>query len=1272
MKKLIRSIVAICLIVLSQYSYADVVLLGNMNIGDNSTSVIVPTVLVAQNNNNYIPGTLPIHFSLSQAGTVTQITANNLTGNLHGLNFVIWNSSGQIVVNQTASESLQNRISGSWSLTAGDYRMAVWGQCTKKNDYSVTAYSSCLNSNGQQEWDDISFTNITLTGISSSSVNYIQRLHIGDSTDANRWYPPLPSYNVSVTNTDGSAAISSNSAGSSVTYAFSVTSDMLLTKLSLFNMTDWQTVGASRIQLRMKNSSTYLWQYTFTGNGDLPPWQPNMRLSPGNYELIVSTDDSYWSDADDISWNDIVIALQPVTVDPACAALFPYPVQGRNSTGSIDFGGGYNTGPAGLVYGTSNGKIGFSTIRNINTVNQNNGNCDGQVCVFDAYAKSMTLNSNPFPTSGSKSITVDYSYPGYTRTLTSADGTAFGSVTLYNGTYLNITNPGITIKNLVLNSGVTTVYLAAGEYWIDNISIQSGAQIVLNGDVKLHVKTLTMQSSSYINSPKGVSTPTAYQGGDPSRLLLVMYGPLTLGNNAIISGMIYRSDYNLGGTDISMASTSYIFGRVNAGSIAMTWGSTIYGANQQCPAVTINSATVNHYEIRYPSSQITCEPASVTINACTNSDTSGCTLDTTAASTVALSAPSSSGFTNPITLTNGSASIALNHYSADSVKLGLTNSSAYTCYKGGVIDSTCQLPFVSSAFSFNIPTFYAGSNSGNATLKALQASATNPAVCTTLFANQTQNISFSSQYVLPATGSKNPVLNGTAISSNTSIPLTFNNSGVANIALSYNDAGVLGINAQYSKTDTTAGTLNISGSDNVAVLPQQIQLTAVGQTACTGTSDAAYANCSKYKTVGESFTLSAQAGYPSGTSFVSTNNFTPESSVKPLLQHKLVAPSLGTLPALAQTMLTFSGGKATASISESDVGIYQYGASDFVPYPSYQDEWPQKTVPLSWSAEVGRFVPAQLKATLVANGSLTTDTCVAANQVSATLGYTGQSLRFATAPMLSVAALGSDGATEMKNYQGYFAKVTSTDAGSSGNFVAAMFPKNSANTLTSSASWSAGSWTTPGNAYNPVYTFSANNQFTFSKTSTLVSPFETSLVVSTLSDSDGVAATSSLPLTFNPLAPDSSAFKVYSGRLALDNANGSESSVLTMPFYMQYWNGSAYALNTSDNCSSLSTGYLQMNGAASWNGVKLRTGSTTTATATTAATLSPAVVTQGSGAIQFSAPNASGWVDVAAGSSLPLWMQDLAQTSGLNPARASFGYYRGNDRLIYRREVFGN
>ncbi len=1270
---------------MSHLVWADVVLVGNMNIGDNSTNAINPTSLVVQSNSIYTPGAHPIHFTLSQSGVVTQLKANNLSGYLYGVNFAVWNSSGQVVISQTATDAQPSLISGSWSLAAGDYRMAVWGQCIKESNNAVLSYSSCLSTNKQQEWDDISFTNITLVGINSSSANFMQRLHLGDNTDANRWYPPAPSANVSVSDAASGTAINSTSTGASVTYSFAVTSKAILTKLSLFQMTDWQTAGASRIQLRQKNSSTYLWQYSFTANGDLP-LQPNLTLSPGNYEVVVSTDYSYGYDADDINWDDLVISLQPVAVDPACAALFPYPVQERTSSGYIDFGGSYNSGPAGLVYGTNSGKIGYSSIRNVNTVSTTNGNCDGLVCVFDAYAKSLALNVNPFPTSGTKSITVDYSYPNYTRTLTSADGSTFGDVTLYSDTYLNITNPGIKIKNLTLNRGGTTIYLAAGEYWIDNLSISSGAQIMLNGEVRLHVKTLTMQSSSYLNSPKGVSTPTMFQGGDPSKLLLIMYGPLTLGNNAIISGMIYRSDYNAGGTDITMASTSYIFGRVNANSISMTWGSTIYGANQQCPALPATTS-VNHYEIRYPDSQITCEPAEITINACTNSDSSSCTKDTTASSSVTLSAPTSGWSSNPVTLINGSGKVFLNHYAVGNVTLGL-NSVSYTCFNNKGADSTCQLPFVATAFSFDIPTFYAGGNSSDirdVTLSALQASATNLSNCTTLFAGKTVNVNFSRQNILPTTvSSKNPILNGTAISTNTLVPLTFDSVGLAHINLAYQDAGVLGINASYSTTDTTAGTLSIAGSDTVAILPNKIQLTAVGQTACSGTSDEDYSKCSAYKKAGETFTLSAQAGYlnADGTSFIPTNNFTPESSVKPLLQHQLVAPAppSGTLPALAQTTLTFAGGAATASISESDVGVYQYrimasdGITGFVPYPTYQDETTKLTVPKSidnWSAPVGRFVPAQLKATLVANGSLTTDTCVAANQVSATLGYTGQALRFATGPMLSVTALGSDGATEMKNYQGDFAKITKMKIPASANFVAAMMPKNNTNTLTSTASWSDGTWATPGNAYTQVYTFSANNQFTFGKTNTPVTPFETSLVVSTLTDSDDVKATSSLPLTFNPMAPDASAFKVYSGRLTLESVNGAENNGLALPFYMQYWNGSAYAINKVDNCTSLTGSALQMNNLTSWTGIPLRVASATNGVATTTASLSPAKVSSGAGAISFTAPNASGWVDIAASASLPDWMKDFTLPSGLSPARASFGYYHGNDRLIYRREVFG-
>jgi MSHA biogenesis protein MshQ len=122
---------------------------------------------------------------------------------------------------------------------------------------------------------------------------------------------------------------------------------------------------------------------------------------------------------------------------------------------------------------------------------------------------------------------------------------------------------------------------------------------------------------------------------------------------------------------------------------------------------------------------------------------------------------------------------------------------------------------------------------------------------------------------------------------------------------------------------------------------------------------------------------------------------------------------------------------------------------------------------------------------------------------------------------------------------------------------------------------------------------------------------------------------------------------------------------------MQYWNGSAYALNTADHCSSLNATDLQMNDAANWSGINVRTSNSSSASATTNASLFPAVVAQGAGAILFTAPNNTGWVDISASSSLPLWMQDLSLSSGLAPARASFGYYRGNDRLIYRREVFG-
>ncbi len=1270
MKSFFRYLVTLLLCCLCQSAWADVTLIGNMIIGDDSTAALAPTVLFTSSNSVYTP-VHPIHFSLSQSGTVTGITLNQASSFSFGATFIVWDSSNNILINSTATDALPATITGSWNLPAGDYQMAVFGACIQKGKSVKSQIASCINQNGQQEWQDIAFTNITLAGVQSSSLNFIKRQHIGDTSPLARLYPP-------------------NASGQSATYSFTLSVTTTFTAINLYRLQDLYVADESnagisddyRLRIQNISSSGYVIDKTLSGNVD-QKWNDSFTLPAGSYQLSVARINSQPALMDDIAWDDIVINAQNSTVSYECSKIFPAPAQGRSSTDYINLKSDNNY-VGSRITGTSGGALGYglsSQLLNLGYVQQNStiadGNCDHQLCKTSSNASAISLPTSPFPLASSgTSLNVGYNQ---TQTLTNSDGFLFNTITTNYQSSLIFSVPGLKIKTLTIGSDVAsksfTVKFAAGEYWIENLTMGDSASLVFDGNVILHVKNMSLSSANRVNSA-GIN-----QSGDPSKLLVIVYNSLYFGNASTLSGYVYQTDDAAG--QVYLTSASYLFGRVNARSVQLENNSTIDASGATCGVVS----SVNHYQLEYVSNNLTCEPAFITVKACSDSATP-CTVNSAATNSVTLTAANSLWSANPVTLSAGIAKPTLSHYVAESVKLGL-GSGTLVCLIDGNVDSTCSIPFVTSAFKFDIQTFYAGTASDNVSISAIKSDSTsNIPKCAALLTGA-QNVNFSYQYVQPTSGSLSPSINGIQLSGTTAVPVTFDSSGVGTIKLAYNDAGVLGITAQYKKSDTTLGDLFISGSDNVAVLPQQIQLTADGQTACsvppdtpTSLVDQLYAACSKYKKAGETFTLSAQAGYWDGTIWNTTPNFNTSYLAAnalpvPVLQHQLLAPSTGTTPLFSTPNLTFTNGASAALISENDVGVYQYRvmASDgkeFVPYPSYQTELPQLTVPLSWSDPVGRFVPAQLKATLVANGSLTTDSCVAASQTTATLGYTGQPLHFATAPMLSVTALGSDGATVMKNYQGDFAKVANMKIPDSANFVAAMIPKNNTNTLTSTTSWSDGTWTTSGNAYTHIYNFSANNQFTFGKTNIPVIPFETSLVVSTLTDSDDVKATSFLPLTFNPMAPDSSAFKVYSGRLTLESVNGAEKNGLALPFYMQYWNGSAYAINSADNCTSLSSNALQMNNLTSWTGIPLRVASATSGVATTTASLSPAKVSSGAGVISFTAPNASGWVDIAASSSLPNWMKDFTLPSGLTPARASFGYYHGNDRLIYRREVFGS
>lgn len=161
---------------------------------------------------------------------------------------------------------------------------------------------------------------------------------------------------------------------------------------------------------------------------------------------------------------------------------------------------------------------------------------------------------------------------------------------------------------------------------------------------------------------------------------------------------------------------------------------------------------------------------------------------------------------------------------------------------------------------------------------------------------------------------------------------------------------------------------------------------------------------------------------------------------------------------------------------------------------------------------------------------------------------------------------------------------------------------------------------------------------------------------------------------------------VQSGRARLENVFGSELSSLTMPLNIEYYSDNAtpldltddgFLLNTNDTCTS----YDATAGALTNYTGNLSTGETTVTGAV--------VESNGLSNISFSAPGAGneGSVNLLA-NNISSWLTyswnvdcdnadgDDDITTGIDAGlcgpygKASFGLYRGDDRIIYWREVF--
>lgn len=160
---------------------------------------------------------------------------------------------------------------------------------------------------------------------------------------------------------------------------------------------------------------------------------------------------------------------------------------------------------------------------------------------------------------------------------------------------------------------------------------------------------------------------------------------------------------------------------------------------------------------------------------------------------------------------------------------------------------------------------------------------------------------------------------------------------------------------------------------------------------------------------------------------------------------------------------------------------------------------------------------------------------------------------------------------------------------------------------------------------------------------------------------------------------------VYFGRWYLENAFGPETSSLTLPNYLQHWNGSSFVSNQADNCtipqlgSKVSSGSLYGGGLGAWDYrlIDLDSNDSLQPSHSDASVSANAVILGEYREFEFSAPSNGAQGALQIEYEVPAWFKfnwqgdddDNGDYVDNPSATVTFGRYRGNDRIISWREI---
>lgn len=877
--------------------------------------------------------------------------------------------------------------------------------------------------------------------------------------------------------------------------------------------------------------------------------------------------------------------------------------------------------------------------------------------------------------------------------LSLADGTGSPELRFFNR---NVTNNGaVTGQGTDPNCGVFCVDT--------NPVITSNNWYYVAASVDTTAKTVTLyvynQSASLLAKATG-----AYSGNWVDGTGTVAIG----GETAASSEGQQTSWHFLGNIDEV---------NIYSGALSQTNIESLLPTVRTCPAP-------DHYELEVASSGIACVSTDVTVRACADS-TVPCNQDNSVNTNVTLGTNAGALNATTLTLSGGTATTKLKYpAAADNATATVTLSGEITaatnarkCCTGSsscVVANSCTTTFNTAGFVFsnnattnvNIADGVAGTVNNNIYLRAVKTNSSTGA-CTARFTSpQTVPLAYQCRNPTTCVGGQTLSLNGsTNVQSNNSsaasitysspgVSLNFDSNGSAPIPLIYSDVGQIRLWANLALSATaTEPAYTLTGTSNDFVIrPASISVFAVktlGNVLNPGkTNEVGSAN--GFVSAGSKFKVSARALNSSGAVTPNFGNeITSQKSKLTLVENSLVYPTVvngGSLSALAYNAGSWSAdGAPNYTYTNPDISWPQVGSLTIMPgLTDYLNAGPVSGVA---SATIGRFYPDHFR--VVPASTNVTNGC-------GSFSYMGQP-NIVIAPYVRAEALDDSVVSNYHDQRSAPATIPRYGTLITGNDTNLAKPVYVAEN-NSSGSDLGGRLTVPSGSWNQgVYSDPLISTFARASlpdgpynslrigASGITNAFDTSST--TLSGTKDMLSNTAIAFK-DPANAGSKLLNLLFGRLRLDSAFGPETVNLPVYFVTEFWTGGTYtvsgpssgyfAINTADSCTAIPRSSVTYPaGTLSTDAnrtVSLASGSTQGMYTGITSTVIP--VAAGKVVHYFAAPGTGnrGTFNVSLNMAGLAWLaddwnKDGSFTDTSFTASYTFESYRGNDRVIYWREI---